>query len=232
MPAAIALALAVILLPLAVPRLIAELHYARVHAVIEAVNQGRRLSRSQLLEVVHEQESALRFDPSERTHVRISRLYSALAWVRDLEPDERRAYRLRAMDHLNEALIRSPSDPDIWLRLAWLSLRVGDSDERILSYLRQATVLAPGAPDHVFPRLRLFIRMYDGGRGDSALFGSMFAAQLALAHRADSRRLRALMSGVMPDVELESYLRGGERFVASPSMTTARQADRSTPGDR
>lgn len=212
--AVLALALAVPLLGLAAPRMMAALGALPHKAVVDAVKRRQPVG-SAALEQAWAGLGAVPF-AELYPEIRLDRSLIGLNLLAlpDVAPERAAAIRAASIADLRGALADQPLSPFAWLRLAHLQLPVDQA--AALAALRLSTTLAVYEPRLFFSRLDLWFRLWPRLTDDDR---RLVERQLVLAWRDDPAALsrlaqrhrmlfavRRLLERAVPDpAELDSH---------------------------
>ena len=188
--ALLTLPLAALLLYLGGRHFASALLEARHQETVAAVERGARPPSSRLEAAIGDLRSALEWRESRETHLHLALLQQALSEEPERDEATRRLARERAIAHLRAGLAEAPMAPMAWSRLAALLLADHQPDEALLA-LRLSTLIAPYAPEQLWWRLSLWLRLQRQLAADDH---PMLRRQLLLAFDREPARLSALAS--------------------------------------
>lgn len=151
-----ALSMAVLLVVMGVPRLVAALYVLDASAVVRAVGAGQSVPDAALADALHSLDVAAGWQADARTDAARGMLLTARAAA--MPAGGRGQWQEEAEQAFARSLTLSPAQPETWFRLAWLrdaaGNRSGAAEALRLSFLAGAF-----APELMLPRLRLGLRL-------------------------------------------------------------------------
>jgi len=188
--AVVALGAALPLAYLGVTRFAAALAEARAAGVVATLENGGQPSPQQLRDAIGLLESAQRWRPARDGRLALGLLHQGMAAVPSLTANVREAEQEAASGEFRAGLALAPLDALTWTRLGWMALRRGQPSEA-LQMLRFSTLIAAYAPDLLWWRLDLWLRLMPYLEDGDA---SLLRRQLGFAFDADPNRLAGLAS--------------------------------------
>jgi len=149
------MALAVLLLALAWPRLRASIEYLPVETALGNYYSSGAIPTAQLEGLAQRARDALAL----HDHYRYWNGLSLLTYLRALDaatPAWLRGPALhQSLDAAEEAIQRAPARPQIWLRIATVRAHLGQAPERVIPPLKMSILTGRVEPTLLLPRLRL-----------------------------------------------------------------------------
>jgi O-antigen ligase len=149
------IALAVTILVLAVPRLVAETLGLPGNHVLRAIEDGRSPGSRDLRILAASREHSLTWVDASRGHADLA--LAKLLLEESSEGASRGVYVAEATRNLEASLALAPADPYAWTRLAFGEILAAAPARRVLPLLRMAVRTGPFEPELVLPRLRLLL---------------------------------------------------------------------------
>jgi len=154
------LLLAVAILTLAVPRVVASVLTAPAHRTLLLIEDGRSADAERLDHAANYIKRATEWEQSARRFGQLGflRLFQAL----QTKPDDpkRRALIAEATASLRQSLMLSPSRPHPWVRLAYARVLAGADPGELVNLVAQSIRTGPHVAGIAVTRLDLMLRMW------------------------------------------------------------------------
>lgn len=151
-----ALSMAVLLVVMGVPRLVAALYVLDASSVVQAVAGGQQVPDAALADALRSLDAAAGWQADARTEAARGMLLTARA--ASVPAGGRGQWQAQAEQAFTRSLTLSPAQAETWFRLAWLrdatGNRPGAAEALRLSFLAGAF-----APELMLPRLKLGLRL-------------------------------------------------------------------------
>jgi len=155
------LVVAVTLITLGTPRLIASILKAPAHAPLSRLETGRTEPTDQLERAAVHLEQAQSWENSAQLASEIGFLRLLEAFQADNPDDGRTARAQQAADNLRRSLGLSPARPQAWVRLAFAQDYAGVPGNEIARLLQQSTTVGAFVGDIAQVRLSLLLKYWD-----------------------------------------------------------------------
>lgn len=159
--ALIVLAVALALIALGTPRLIASILKAPAHAPLSRLEAGRTVPAGQLERAATHLEQARGWEHSARLASEIGFLRLLEAFQADGSDDGRASQAQLAALSLQQSLELSPARPHAWVRLAYAEDYAGGSGDEIARLLQQSTKVGAFVGEIAQVRLKLLLKYWD-----------------------------------------------------------------------
>lgn len=183
--AVLALALALALIWLSVPRVMAAFNSFSSGPVLDKIQVRKDVGPKKLRVLIESQKRGLNWKETSRRWTDLGQAKLLLA-ISTKDRKERRKLYSQAGEALEKGLAISPSSPFAWTRLAYIDLALNGVSPSVAQKLRMALAIAPFNPRLLFPRLRIILLSWSQfERSDRALI----LDQIRLAWRFNPRRL-------------------------------------------
>lgn len=176
--AAFLFTVALIVLTLAVPRLIASLWELRPAAYLDSSSASSALTTQQLLVIKPELVQALNIFETAHNYENLGLVNQRLAQLSDAAEERRSALLLESEQAIRSSLALSCANPYAWLNLALLDRQLGKEPEVIIDALSMSLLTGRAETRLYLERLQLAFEYYPAVAGDIA---PLLAQQLRLA---------------------------------------------------
>jgi len=155
------LVVALALITLGAPRLVASILKAPAHAPLTRAEAGKPPPPGQLERAADHLAQAQVWENSARIASEIGFLRLLEAFQSDSSADGRLVQAHRAADSLKQSLVLSPARPHAWVRLAYAEDYIGASGEEIARLLQQSTAVGAFVGEIAQVRLTLLLKYWD-----------------------------------------------------------------------
>ncbi len=189
----------------AVPRIAAYWLVLPAGASLDAIDEGRVISRENAEAAFRSYSEALAWQPEDPTlREDRARLASRLA---RLDPESADRWKELAVEDFRQTVALSPGNGTAWARLAEAELEAGAPVEKVLPYLRLARLTAPRRASALLPQLSIVMRHWE------AMPDEMRAHALAdLTSFWTRRAIRPLLVSIYLDAGFEARAAFRERL--------------------